>query len=169
MKRPSNEFLSAEIADHLDERTLSTLAEAEAWQDWDRKQQLTLFEIPRQDADAILGWLQAVLAAGTMRFGDRWPAGISVAQAHSQLADEDRSEAALELRIINDKRQAVIKSCSALVSRDDSLEPLFEADLLAGERISTRALFASLDDRSASVDGLVRAAIEQVGKDILGP
>jgi hypothetical protein len=168
MKRPSGDFLSDEIASHLDNRTLAILAEAEAFQDWDREQQLTLDEIPREDSTAILGWLNAVFAAGNMKYGDRWSAHISIDQAHSRLTREDKSEAAQELRNLYDKREAVIQSILAIVSPDDRLDPLFEADAMAGERITTLALFASIQDRDASTDSLVKMAVEQIKADILG-
>ncbi|MBY6153655.1 hypothetical protein KUV47_10565 [Vannielia litorea] len=168
MKRPSRQFLSDDIAAHLDERTLSILAEAESFQEWDRRQQLTLFKVPRENASALLGWLSSILATGNAKYGDRWSAGISIAQAHNRLLPEDTSDAAQELRALHDRHEAVIQSVLTIVSPDDSLDPLFAADLMAGERIATRALYAAIEDRVAPTDLLVRTALQQVREDTPG-
>ncbi len=168
MPKPTSDFLSEDIAKHLDERTLTILAEAESFQEWDREQQLTLAKVQRDDAVRILAWLNAVFAAGNAKYGDRWSAGISIIQAHSHLNSDDESAAAEKIRSLHDTFDTVTLSVRSAVADDDSLDPVYEADLMAGVRITTRALFDSIRSPSKSTDEIVQDAIKAVRQQLLG-
>ena len=168
MKRPSNAFLHDDIAAHLGARELGILADAETYQHWDYNRQKALFAIPKDDADAVLGWLKDTFALGQKEFSGRWPAGVSVLQARSHVQTENASSAANEIKRIDAARDDVAMASMSILARDDRYTILYEEDAMAGERISTGALLAMVDGTYDAAEDAVKAAISAVSQDLLG-
>lgn len=167
MKRPTPDFLDRAIAEHLDDRVLSILAEAEEFQFWDAERQRELFAIDRGNSDSVLRWLRETMDRGCAKYGMRWSAGLSVLQAISRIDLSDSGAAATEIRRMAACFDAVNDAVWAIVSPDDRYDPLFEKDAMAGEQIASTALFALIATPGQSAEDAVRDAIRDISLDLV--